>query len=249
MDTTRLLTIQPGEQVQVIGRIFGAPLVRRGRSWLPVAFLLAWGGFSWLAGKRRPQRALRQRMGVGLLGTLAALGSEWLHNLAHAAAAQRVGKPADAIYLMGGLPRLVYHDVHDAQVTPQQHMGRAAGGPLANGLLWLLAALLHRRAAPGSLTAEMTGIAIYTNAFIACGGLLPLPPLDGGPLLKWGLVAAGRSPGQADQIVRAANGAVGVVLSGATALAVQKRHWLPAALLAQFAALCLGFALGWLKEN
>jgi hypothetical protein len=191
MDTTSLLTIQPGEPVQIVGRIFGAPFVRRGKTWLPVAVLLAWGG----------------------------------------------------------LPRLVYHNVHDAQVTPQQHMARAAGGPLLNGLLWLLAALLRRSAVPGSLLAEMADIAVYTNALIACGGLLPLPPLDGGALLKWGLVAAGRSPGQADQIVRAVNGPVGVGLAGATALAVRKRRWLPAFLLAQFTALCLSFAFGWLKEN
>ena len=44
------------------------------------------------------------------------LGSEWCHNLAHAAAARAIGKPVDAIRITWGMPLLVYYDINDKNV-------------------------------------------------------------------------------------------------------------------------------------
>jgi hypothetical protein len=172
------------------------------------------------------------------------LGAEWVHNLAHTAAAQQVGKPPDAIRLAWGLPLLVYHNVSDASVSPRQHLWRTLGGPLFNSLLVPFLWLLRRRTQPGTPAAEVASAALYTNTFIGLVALTPLPFLDGGPLLRWSLVARGHSLAQADSAVQAANRLAGAGFSMVTAAALRRRRWLLAALLVQFAAWCFAYGFG-----
>jgi Zn-dependent protease len=154
----------------------------------------------------------------------------------------------DYLRLTWGTPLVVYNQVDDPQVSPRQHICRALGGPVFNLLVAPLAWLLRRRTAPGTWQRDVANIFLGTNLFLPLVGMLPIPALDGGPVLKWTLVARGRSREQAWRTVRAANTAGAVVAGTAGALALSRRRWGTAALLLQFAGLMAAYAIGWLRE-
>jgi hypothetical protein len=56
-----------------------------------------------------------------------------------------------------------------------------------------------------------------------------LPIVDGGSILKWSLVASGKTPPQADLFVEQAGFATGVAACTAGAALATRRRWLPAA--------------------
>jgi Zn-dependent protease len=229
-------------------RVFGTPLVTKGWTWLPLTQLITWLLMSWLAGKRHPDRTFGQCARVGALKMVVMLGSEWAHNLAHAAAAQSTGKRMDALKVNWGMPRVVYHQINNPNVTPNEHIRRALGGPIINTLL--LGASLAGRALtqPGSDSREVVNTAAGMNAFVAGAGLLPLPFLDGGPLLKWSLVKRGYTPAQADEKVRAVNGFTGAAMGTASALMLRKRKLFAGGLVGMLAGLSLAVAAGLIKE-
>ena len=241
--------LQPGETVTTFGTVFDAPLVGKGRSWLPLVPLLAWPLMAWVAKRRQPTRTWLQSLGVGALTMPVVLGSEWAHNLAHAAAAKGVGKPTEAIRIIFGMPLLVYHDLNDQTVTPQEHMVRAAGGPVFNLALLPLLWVGRVRAGKGSLRRELLEVAWGVNLFLPVVGLLPIPGLDGGPLLKWGLVARGHTLAEADQRVRRVDGVLGSLLAGLGLEALRRKRRLLGGLLLQLAAVALSIALGIFKEQ
>jgi Zn-dependent protease len=241
--------ITPTDEVTTVGRVFGVPVVVKGRSWYPLMELGTWMVMIWLGGRRRPRRSLAGRAGVAALTMPVFLGSEWSHNLAHAAAARAIGRPMDALRIVWGMPLCVYYDINDAQVTPRQHMLRAMGGPIWNGFLLLISLLLRRRARPGSVSREVADVAVGMNGFLAGASLLPLPAIDGGPLLKWGLVERGRSIPQADEIVKRVDAVLGVGLLAGSAVAARKRNWIAGAMLLLSGILSLGFATGRIREQ
>lgn len=232
-----------------IGKIFGTPLVIKGKTWFPAAQLITWLVMAWVAGKKRPERSWKTRLKVGALTMPVVLGSEWGHNLAHSAAAHLIGKPMDALWIVGGMPRLQYADVQDTQVTPRQHILRAAGGPAFNALLVPAAWLARRFSRPGSLTSEVAGVALRVNLFLCTAAFMPIPGIDGGPVLKWSLVMRGHSPAEADLVVRRVDGLLGSLLAGLSLLAFKKRRWVLGGLLAQFAAFAVAVAMGLVKEE
>lgn len=238
-----------GDPVTTVGRVFDTPLVVKGWTWLPLIELIAWLGLAWHAGQRRPERTWLQCLGVGALTMPVALGSEWLHNLAHAAAARAIHKPMDALRITWGMPLVQYYELNDLTVTPRQHLWRALGGPLLNGLLLALSWLWRRRTRPDSLEREVAEAALGANALIVGAGLLPIPGLDGGAALKWGLVARGQTVAQADAAVQKVNGAVSGGLAGGAAAALVKRRWALGGLLALLAGLAGLVATGLLKEQ
>jgi hypothetical protein len=56
-----------------------------------------------------------------------------------------------------------------------------------------------------------------------------LPIVDGGSSLKWALVERGRSPAEADQVVKRAGIAAGLVASTAGVMCATRRRWRPSA--------------------
>ena len=78
--------------------------------------------------------------------------------------------------------------------------------------------------------------------------LLPIPGIDGGPLLKWSLVQLGRSPLEADEVVKGVNLALGAGLGVASGVALKKRRPWRGAALAALAATSLAIGIGLLKE-
>lgn len=240
--------VHPEEQVNQVGKVFDAPLVTKGLTWLPFTQVLVWGIMSHLAGKRRPERTARQRLFSGAITMPVVLGSEWLHNLAHAAAASFVGKPVNCIRIVGGMPLLVYYDVNDLSVSPQQHIIRAIGGPLLNALVLPFAWLVKRFSAPDSIWRDVGEAAYGMNLFLSTVSMLPIPFIDGGPVLKWSLVAGGRTVEQAEQRVQKVNLGMGIAMAGGAVAARKRKPWL-AGLSALFAVTAIAVGLGWVKEQ
>jgi Zn-dependent protease len=241
--------LSPEDETSTVGRVFNTPLVVKGKTWLPVTQLVAWGIMTWLAGKEHPKRPWWERIWIGGVNMAVMLGSEWGHNLSHAAAANAVGQPMDALRVSWGMPLVIYYDIAPADVTPQQHIIRSLGGPLFNVLLLPLILLLRRFTRPDSVARQVANTAAGTNAFLLSVGMLPMPVLDGGPVLKWTLVTQGCTPEEADQVVRKVNGGVGLLLGLGAGLAFKQKRRLLGALLAQLSAMCLGFALGIIQEQ
>jgi hypothetical protein len=77
---------------------------------------------------------------------------------------------------------------------------------------------------------------------------LPIPGIDGGPILKWSLVERGHRPEKADELVMAVDRAVGPALGVVAGVAFKKRRWLLGTILAGFAALALAVGFGYVKE-
>jgi Zn-dependent protease len=241
--------VRPGEEVTVISHFFETPLVIKGCTWLPLAQLFTWPVMAWVAKRRLPERSWSQAMAVGALTMPVVLGSEWGHNLAHTAAAWWVGKPVDAIRIVWGMPLLVYYDINAQDVQPKEHIARALGGPVFNALLATLAYLFWRKTAPPTQARDIVGAALATNIFLPTVGLLPIPFIDGGPILKWSLVERGRSIPEADQVVRKVNIGLGLILSLTGLLAIKKRRRLAGGFLLSLAGWALVFGLGLMKEQ
>jgi Zn-dependent protease len=243
------LAIRPEDDVRQIGTVFGTPLVVKGRNWIPLAQLLTWLVLLRQARRKGPERPWSEQAGVAAASMAVLLGSEWSHNLAHAAAARAIGKPMDAMRIVWGMPLCVYYDINDPSVTPRQHITRAMDGPLFNLLLLPLALLVRRRTCPVSAARQVADVAAGTNAFLSSASFLPLPMIDGGPVLKWALVSRGRTPHEADEAVRKVNGAMSLPLALGGLFALRLRRYLIAIYLLLMALTSLGFARGWIREQ
>ena len=237
------------DDVTVVGNLFDTPIVVKGHTWLPLTELAVWGLMAWVAGRGRPDRSWWQRLGIGGLTMAAILGSEWCHNLAHAAAARLVGKPMDALRVTWGMPLVVYYDIQDRRVSPRQHILRALGGPVFNALLLPLALLIRRSTPEGSALRDVASAALGMNTFLCTASLLPIPAIDGGPILKWSLVERGYTPAEADEMVMGVDRVTGAGLGVVAAVALRKRRWLLGAILAAFSALALAVGFGLIKEQ
>lgn len=131
---------------------------------------------------RYPTRGFGVRIMLATLWTLLFWIVFGLHSIGHIISARAAGAPMDA---------LVINAVHwitlyaNDNVTPRMHIGRAAGGPLANlagGLLgWLLRPLLPA----GPFGRDLVEVFALFNAGLVAASLLPTPSFDGGSLLKW----------------------------------------------------------------
>jgi Zn-dependent protease len=201
-------------------------VVVKGITWVPLLELAAWGLIAWVTARKRPDWSPGKRLTAGGLSSLIIFGSEWCHNLAHAAVAHHIGKPADAILIFWGTPLLIYYDINDQQVSPSHHILRATGGPLFNALMVPLTLLARRATRDGTLGRYCADLAVGANGFIAAMALLPIPGIDGGPILKWSLVKGGRSPQEADEVVKKVNLVVGSGLERQPVGFSKRRKWI-----------------------
>lgn len=241
--------VKPGEETTKVGQVFDVPLVIKGKTWFPITQLVTWGLLARWLDKRSPGRPNSVNIISGGLSMAVLLGSEWCHNLAHAAAAKSVGHPADAIRITMGMPLLVYHQINDDQVTPRQHIARALGGPIFNSVLLLLSWLARRMFRPGTIGHDASDTAVAANALLLAAALSPTPWLDGGPVLKWSLVERGRTMEEADEIVRKINWGYAAAAAGVSAAAFKRKKRLSGWMVALLAATALTTASGLLKET
>jgi Zn-dependent protease len=143
----------------------------------------------------------------------------------------------------------VYYDINDRTVTPRQHISRALGGPVCNGLFLFLALGFRRITNMGTVAGDVANAAVGMNAFLTSVSLLPIPGIDGGPILKWSLVDRGATPEEADETVRRVNRAIGGGLGMAAGIALRRRRRFLGSILAMFSALSLIIGFGLLKEQ
>lgn len=186
------------------------PVVVQPGFWpLPV---LATGVLAWLAGRRKLERSWPQRLGVGLLALPVAFLAEVGHAFAHTVSARLAGALTDAILLHAGMPQTLYLN---NEVPPQAHIRRSLGGPAFSLAGFLLSLLWRRNARAGSLNRELAEVSLASHSIIFFGSFAPVQVVDGGVILKWKLVEAGRSPEQADRLVRKVFAATSAVLAAA----------------------------------
>lgn len=188
-------------------KIFNTP-VKVKLSVLPILILL-WGGLTWYGISRHPERGFWLSLLVGLATALLLLLADFGHALAHIISARAAGAPVDEILIAGDMPRTIYHN---NDVAPAVHRQRAMGGPVFNaiGLLLSLALFALLRSSP--VLSELMAFSAGGHGLLLVMSMFPLPMVDGGTLLKWSLVAAGRTPAQADRIVRGVDWVLGILL-------------------------------------
>ncbi|MBN2549413.1 MAG: hypothetical protein JXB15_09665 [Anaerolineales bacterium] len=243
------LALKPEHEVLTVGHVFGTPVTALGKTWLPVAQLVTWLVMAFYAGRKKPERSWLQRLGVGALTMPVVLGSEWCHNLAHVAAARLIGKPTDAVRVAWGMPLLNYWEINDLSVKPREHIARALGGPVFNVLVMLIAKIFRRQTRPDSLAHEVADLAVDVNTFLGVMSLLPMPGIDGGPVLKWSLVEAGCSVEQADRTVQLINGPLSGLMAYQSFKAFMKGRILWGIFTGMFALTNLAIFTGLVKEK
>jgi Zn-dependent protease len=177
------------------------------------------------------------------------LGSEWCHNLAHAYAAYTTGKPMDKIKILWGMPRCVYEDINDPSVTPRQHVHRSLGGPIFNFITLLAATIARFFTRPSSISREVANVAVGTNAFLSTVSFLPIPGIDGGPILKWSLVKRGYEVDEADEQVRVVNGLLSLIMASVSGIAFRKEKRFIGILSLLLSIVSFGVFARWIQEE
>lgn len=234
---------------QIIGRLFGTPVTIRGFTWLPLIQLALWGIMTRVSKKKRPEDGFSRHVREGALTSSAILGSEWCHNLAHAYLADWIGKPMDELQIQFGMPRCRYKEINDREVSPRQHVIRSLGGPLINLLLIPLTALARFLTEPDTIARETAKSALQTNVFLFVVSLLPIPGIDGGPILKWSLVERGHEIEEADQVVQRVNGPLSLILGLFSGAAFLNKKNIAGVFSALLALISLAVFSGKLKED
>ncbi len=234
---------------QIIGELGETEITRRGITWLPVTQIIIWGLFSRASRQRNPNKSWLRAGLEGFCQMAVMLGSEWGHNLAHLSASHLIGKPMDQLRIQLGMPRVVYHELNDPDVMPREHVVRALGGPLFNFLVLPFAWKARRLTRKDTIAGMTARTACDTNLFLSTISLLPIPGIDGSPILKWTLVDRGKSPMEADEVVRKANGPLAVLLGLFSSWAFMKKKTLPAVFSLMLGLISLSVYAGWLKEE
>ena len=233
----------------LVGKIFNTPVTVQASTWLPLTQIVLWGIMARRASKRKPEAGVVKHISEGALTTTVLLGSEWCHNLAHAYTANWIGRPMDELQIQWGMPRCRYEQLNDKNVSPRQHVIRSLGGPVINLLMipgTFLARMLTRR---DSIARETARIALQTNVFLTTVSLLPIPGIDGGPILKWSLVNQGYEIEEADQVVQKVNGPLSVILGLISGWAFLNKKNLIGVFSGLLALISFGVFSGWLKEE
>jgi hypothetical protein len=200
-----------------------------------------WGGMTWLQWRRHPAWRWPVQVFTAALSALALVLADVGHAFAHAVGARVAAAPMDKVQLTSGMPRTIYYD---DSVPPRAHILRAIGGPIFS-LLGLVISLAARSISPcNTIAREVASWSSIGHGFIFAGSLAPLPIVDGGSILKWSLVASGKTPPQADHIVKQAGFATGVASCTVGAALVTRRRWLPAACLLAAGLIAIAAARG-----
>jgi hypothetical protein len=118
------------------------------------------------------------------------------------------------------------------------------GGPIFNVLGLLLSAVISAVASGNPLVRELAAWSAAGHGFILLAALLPLPMVDGGTLVKWTLVARGRTEKEADEMVRLLDWVIGIVggLIGVGLTAMQM--WIGGVIVAGIGAVVIAIAAG-----
>ena len=237
------------EEPLILTYLGRTPVIVRGRTWIPVSQVAAFLIMLFYTRARNPGRTLTENILSAGLSSSLMLGSEWTHNTAHLVASQFTQAPMDEFQIVLGMPRCIYFDLDDPRVSPKEHIARAAAGPVFNISLLPLLYLMRKSSEAGSIAQDIWDAAHKTNLFLSTVSLLPVPGIDGGPILKWSLVDQGATPREADETVRRVNGPLALLLGAGALLASLRKRRLLAVLLGALAGTALGVFLGLIRES
>jgi len=120
----------------------------------------------------------RTSLALGLASALTWYEADLIHVGGHILSSRMAGAPMD--YVRWGIFAINGYANHD--VSPQQHIGRSIGGPIASGIA-ALGYWLAWRALGDTLPGKLALIAFLQNGLTALGSLFPLPMIDGGVIL------------------------------------------------------------------
>lgn len=166
-----------------LGKIAGIPV---GTNWslaLFMVMMVGYIGFN-LMPIYNEDLSFTARLLLGLVGTLAFLGSILAHELGHALVARGYGMPVDGItlWLLGGAAKL-----GGVSPSPEAEFRIAAAGPGVNFVLAIalggIAYLANEIGAPDAVV-PLLAFLVFVNLIVLCvGNLIPAAPLDGGRVL------------------------------------------------------------------
>jgi hypothetical protein len=165
---------------------------------------------------------------MGLAIVLMLIPADVGHAVAHIFSARWAGAPMDEILLSAGMPRTLYWN---NAVSPNAHRLRAIGGPLFNLVALLLSLAIYALLAGNSIVRELAIWSALGHGLILIMSLVPLPVVDGGTLLKWTLVARGRTETQADAAVRRLDWGIASLTEIAGLVLVASRLWIAGGIL------------------
>lgn len=220
-------------------RIFGTPVKVKGTVLVPIVAL--WGIVTWLGFSWHPERGFWQGVLIGFVTVLLLLPADFGHALAHIFSARYAGAPVDEIQISAGMPRTLYWN---NKVSPDVHRMRAMGGPIFNMLGLLLSAVISAVARGNPIVRELAAWSAVGHGWILLAALLPLPMVDGGTILKWTLVAKGRTEKEADEMVRLLDWVMGIVggIIGVGLLAMQM--WIAGVIVTGMGVVVIAIAAG-----
>jgi Zn-dependent protease len=155
----------------------------------------------------------------------------------------------DQFRIQLGMPRCIYHKLNDPEVEPKEHVVRALGGPVFNMMVLPFTCLARRVTRPDSIAGATARTAFQTNLFLSLISLLPIPGIDGAPILKWSLVERGKTVAEADEVVRKANGPLAILLGLTSSVAFLKKKPLIGFFSLMLGGISLSVYTGLLKEE
>lgn len=190
----------------IVMRISGTAVTVKPTFLVPLAAV--WGVVTWVGFRRHPKRRFGAGLLVGLASVVVLTPVDLGHAFAHIISARYAGAPMDELRITAGMPRTLYWN---NAVSPDVHRLRALGGPIFNALGFLLSLAIYRAAPRASVARELAGWSALGHGLLLPASLAPLPMVDGGTLLKWTLVARGRSEAEADALVRRVDRGMGIL--------------------------------------
>ncbi len=219
--------------------IFGTPVKIKRTVLVPIIAL--WAGVTWLGFSWHPERGFWQGVLIGFVTVLLLMPVDFGHALAHIFSARYAGAPMDEILISADMPRTLYWN---NEVSPDVHRIRALGGPLFNAVGLLLSAGVYAVASGHVIARELAAWSAGGHGLLLILSLLPVPIVDGGTLLKWTLVAKGRTEAQADEMIRRVDWVMGIVggLIGIGFIVMQM--WIAGVILVGIGAVVIAIAAG-----
>jgi Zn-dependent protease len=158
--------------------------------------------------------------------------ADTLHSVGHILSAKRAGAPMDAVVCQYGFQFAAYYN---NDVTPQQHMGRAIGGPLLSTVMATNTFVLWRILRRVPIIRELLEAWFAFNAIFAAGSLVPTPTFDGSTLLRYGVGLATGDEALGDEAVQQAGFAVAAGTMLAAFILLLRGKWTLAVGLVLFA--------------
>ena len=222
-------------------RIFDTPI--KVKATFLIFIVPIWVGVTWLGLYWHPGRGFWPGVLIGFVTVILLLVAEIGHPIAHIFSARYARAPMDEIQISAemGMPRTLYWN---NEVSPDAHRMRAIGGLIFN-LLGLLLSLAIFAVVPGnSIARELAAWSAAGHGLLFIMSLAPVPMVDGGTLLKWTLVARGRTIAKADEILRRVDWVMGIVGGVAGVVLIALQIWIAGVILVVVGVVVLCVAAG-----